>query len=124
VTVSGCVQKGPGLNQYILTSVNRPTAPADGDPTVVARERTRAAARAYRLDAKRDQNFGELVGKQVSIVGKIEDSGNFVGTRGTGKPPDSADAHAVGSKSKRGLDSGDLAKVAVMSVTKTADSCK
>src|SRR5688572_27078097 len=40
VSITGCVQEGPGLNEYILTEVNKPAAPASGDPSVVAREQT------------------------------------------------------------------------------------
>jgi hypothetical protein len=126
VSITGCIQEGRGINEYILTEVNKPAASASGDPSVVAREQTRAAARAYRLDAERNHNLAELVGKQVSITGKIEDRGNFVGTSGNNEPRrDGNDkVSAVATKAKGELDSGDLAAVKVLSVTKTADACK
>jgi hypothetical protein len=126
VSVTGCVQEGGGINEYVLTEVNKPAASASGDPSVVAREQTRAAARAYRLDAERDHNLKELLGKQVSITGKIEDRGNFVGTSGNNEPRrDEKDkVSAIASKAKGELDSGDLASVKVMSVAKIADACK
>ena len=126
VSMSGCVQEGRGINQYILTEVNKPAASASGDPSVVAREQTRAAARAYRLDAERDYHLDLLVGKQVSITGQIEDRGTFVGTSGNNerRGDENDKVSAVASKAKGELDSGDLAMVKVTSITKTADACK
>lgn len=57
VTVTGCVQSVPGLNNFVLSNVG---ARQGAEP----QER-----QAYRLEG--DRNFEELVGKQVEVRGEL-----------------------------------------------------
>src|SRR5262245_55766825 len=56
ITVSGCLQRGSGMNNYILTQVNSPsetpvaTAGQDASGAAVQREQMREAKHSYALD--------------------------------------------------------------------------
>src|SRR3954465_10978263 len=78
VTLTGCLQKGDGRSDYILTEVNEPrtsvgtsgSATASGNDRV-AQEQMRAAEHAYKLAGDRD-TLEPLVGKQVRVNGTME----------------------------------------------------
>src|SRR4051812_11426940 len=85
-TLVGCLQKGDGRSDYILTEVNstrtmvgtsgtteRPSAGGQSDRStadVVGQEQMRAAAHAYRLSGDRSA-LEPLVGKQVRVSGSM-----------------------------------------------------
>src|SRR5262245_30922045 len=72
ITVAGCLQKGDGRSDYILTRLNEPSQKSvgtSGTPQAVEREQQREAANAYRIDPTGDVKIDELVGKQVRVSG-------------------------------------------------------
>src|SRR5262249_60653493 len=78
VTLTGCLQKGDGRSDYILTELNKPrtgvgtsgsTKPSSGD--TVGQEQMRAASHAYKLDGDRD-TLEPMVGKEVRVSGTID----------------------------------------------------
>src|SRR5689334_3596369 len=78
VTLTGCLQKGDGRNDYILTEINQPrtsvgtsgsTSAAGSDK--VGQEQMRAAEHAYKLSADND-TLEPMVGKQVRVSGTME----------------------------------------------------
>ena len=118
INLTGCLQKGSGLNTFVLTQVNEPTrsvgtSGAQQTPSgAVAQEQMREAKHAYRLDGDNDQ-LSKMVGKQVKVEGTIADSSDLAKraneSRDENKPPD--------------LDAGDLAKVDVKTIAAVSDSC-
>jgi len=122
VTIAGCLQKGDGRSDYILTEVNTaPTrvgttgsTPATGSSAdVVGKEQMRAAAHAYKLDGERD-TLEPLVGKQVRISGTLTERAELNEHDRDGR---------VEPKDRTKIDEGDLAKVDVKSAEQIADSC-
>jgi hypothetical protein len=97
ITVTGCLQRGSGLNDFLLTQVNSPpdtpvaTSGKDSSGAAVQREQLRQAKHAYTLDGDKDA-LRELIGKQVRVTGSI-------------------------------IDTVDLAKIAVQGIVQVADAC-
>jgi hypothetical protein len=129
VTVTGCLQQGTGMNNFILTGVNRPTqsvgtsgsTAASGD--AVEREQMRAAHHAYRLEGE-DDDFKELVGKQVRVVGTMAEGSEL--WRETASQKKGEDDHGNLDRSNRDridVEQGDLARVDVDTVEKIAEAC-
>jgi hypothetical protein len=125
VTLTGCLQKSSGMNNFVLTQVSTPagavgTSGSAANPDRVAQEQRVAAERSYRLDGDNDE-LNNLVGKQVKVSGRVTDRGDLKdktrderGTTGTlGAPKNNPDD----------IDAGDLAKVDVDAITKVADAC-
>jgi len=121
VTLTGCLQKGDGRSEYILTEVNttRSTAGTSGsaasgsgsDP--VGREQLRSASHAYRLNGERD-TLEPLVGKQVRVSGTGTERSDV---------NDHTAAGTTKEKDRTKIDEDDLAKVDVASVDLIADTC-
>jgi hypothetical protein len=92
ITVAGCLQQSAG-DDFILTTINEPiravgtsgnslaaglAAEAASNPAgVVEREQLRSAAGAYRVDPADGMDLKKLVGKEVQIVGIIEDNSDL-----------------------------------------------
>jgi len=133
VNLTGCVQQTGGMmGDYVLTVVNsqsRPigtsgatpnsTAPngssASGD--MAARARQNAAAQTYRLDGDNSQ-LKDLVGKQVSLTGRVTDQANL---SPSGAPAGTSDRPATTADTD--IKAHDLARVKIDSIAKVADSC-
>ena len=129
VTLVGCLQKGDGRSDYILTEVNstrttvgtsgtadRPGAGAQPDKSsadVVGQEQMRAAEHAYRLSGDRDA-IEPLVGKQVRVSGSIAKSSDLNAHDDSGRMKD---------RDRTKIDEGDLAKVDVASIDSVSDNC-
>jgi hypothetical protein len=118
ITLTGCLQRGGGLNNYILTQVNAPSdspvaTSGQGSAGDVQREQMREAKHAYALDGN-DEGLRELVGKQVRITGTLAETSEL--QRG-------ADATGGDRRDRLELDAGDLAKVDVQGVVQVADAC-
>jgi hypothetical protein len=120
VTLTGCLQRGSGIGNFILTQANMTSesvgtsgSAAGGD---VAREQRDAAAKSYRLDGE-DGKLRDLVGKQVRVSGRLTDRGDV------NKTDRDRDERGTVGKPDRDIDSSDLARVNVDSVDKVADSC-
>jgi hypothetical protein len=119
ITVTGCLQKAEGLNNYVLTEVNRPadsvgtSGRAEGD--AVEREQIRAAKHAFRLEGD-DDDWEALVGKQVRVVGTYEEGSDIWREM---RKDDGKDAR----NERVDIDHGDLAKIDVDNVEKVADAC-
>ena len=118
INLTGCLQKSGGLtSSYVLTQVNEPTrsvgTSGSSQPDVVKQEQMREAKHSYRLDGDDDQ-LGNLVGKQVRVEGTVSENSDLnkrasEDRKDTDKPAD--------------IDTGDLAKVKVNSISAMSDSC-
>lgn len=119
INITGCLQEGSGMNSFVLTQVNEPTrsvgtsGSSDTQPGVVAQEQMREAKHAYRLDGDNDQ-LGNLVGKKVKVEGTIADASDL---------KERADENRTRPDKPADIDTGDLAKVNVRSISAVADSC-
>ena len=122
ITVTGCLQRGSGLNNYILTRVNTPSdtpVATSGNGTngaAVQREQMREAKHAYVLDGEDNDAMRNLIGKQVRVTGTIDESSEL--HRGTTDSRNSKDR-----RDGLDIDSGDLAKVDVQGIVQVADVC-
>jgi hypothetical protein len=121
VTLTGCLQKGDGRNDYILTERQTTrtavgtsgSAPSGSSADEVAREQMRSALHAYRLNGDHD-SLEALVGKQIRVSGTLA------------KRSDLNDRSTAGTKertARTAIDEGDLAKVDVASIDSVADNC-
>jgi hypothetical protein len=119
INLTGCLQKGGGFTApYVLTQVNEParsvgTTGSTEAPGAAAREQMREARHAYRLAGDKDQ-LDNLVGKQVRVQGTVAENSDLNkraedSRRDADKPAD--------------LDTNDLAKVNVTSISSVSDSC-
>jgi hypothetical protein len=112
ITMTGCLQRGDGINNFVLTQVNRPSdtpVATTGDSAAVQREQMREAKHAYELEGDKD-GWQDLVGKQVRVTGTIADNSDL--PRAEAERRDSLT-----------IDANDLAKVDVERVEKVADVC-
>jgi len=119
VTLNGCLQKGDGRSDYILTEINEPrtTVGTSGSAAAgndrVAQEQMRAAAHAYKLSADKD-TLEPLVGKQVRVSGTVERRSQL---------NEHNDNGTVKDRDRTKIDEDDLANVHVASIDSIADSC-
>jgi hypothetical protein len=121
ITLTGCLQRGSGMNNFILTQVNSPsdtpvaTTGKESSGAAVQREQMREAKHAYTLDGDNGA-MRDLVGKQVRVTGKLAESSEL--RRGV------PETRTPGDR-REGLDinSGDLAKVDVQGIVQVADAC-
>jgi len=130
VALTGCLQKGDGRSDYILTEVNSPRTSVGTSGTTgsakdrgaagsapsgdaVGPEQMRAAAHAYRLNGDRDR-LEPLVGKQVRVSGTMAKASDLNAHDDNGKMKD---------RDRAKIDEGDLAKIDVASVDSVADNC-
>jgi len=120
VTLTGCLQKGDGRTDYILTQVNEPrksvgtsgsTAAAGSD--AVAQEQMFAAEHAYKLSGDRD-TLEPLVGRQVRVNGTVERRS---------KLNEHDDNGTMKDRDRTKIDEGDLESVHVASIDSVAASC-
>ena len=120
VTLTGCLQKGDGRSDYILTEINQPrssvgtsgsTSAAGSDK--VGQEQMRAAEHAYKLSADND-TLEPLVGTQVRVSGTVERRSQLNEHKDNG---------TVKDRDRTKIDAGDLASVHVASIDSIADSC-
>jgi hypothetical protein len=121
ITLTGCLQRGSGMNNFILTQVNAPaespvatSGKTNGE--AVQREQMREAKHAYALEGDDDDALRNLVGKQVRVTGMLAETSELrremPKPRGTTSSRDSLD-----------IDAGDLAKVDVQGIVQVADVC-
>jgi hypothetical protein len=148
ITLTGCLQKGSGMNNFILTQVNEPsgstpvTKGGDDAQARVEREQLRAARHVYRLSGDND-DFENLVGKQVRVTGTVEENSELqpnagmksdrdaVGTAGdenrnAKNPPadrEKVDDRTAAERERVDIDAGDLAEVDVQRVEMVAEAC-
>ena len=72
VTLTGCLMRGDGRTDFILTKANQPVG-TSGESTEagsIEHRTLEAAERSYRLDGDNDQ-FNSLVGHRVRVSGTI-----------------------------------------------------
>ena len=120
ITLTGCLQRGSGMNNFILTQVNSPaespvaTSGKAGD--AVQREQMREAKHAYALKGDDDDALRNMVGKQVRVTGIIAETSEL--RREMPKPRDT-----TANRNGLDIDAGDLAKVDVQGIVQVADVC-
>jgi hypothetical protein len=127
ITLVGCLQKGDGLNNYILTGVNRPAEAvgttgdvASKGAAAVEREQVRSAHHAFRVAGK-DDEMRDMVGKQVRVVGTVEDGSDL--WRETRKGENEHGNLDPNRKDRIDVSESDLAKVDVNSIEQVANVC-
>jgi len=119
ITVTGCLQRGSGLNNFILTQVNEPsespvaTAGKDASGAAVQREQMREAKHAYQLDGDEKDALRDMVGKQVRVTGTIKETSEL--------HKEAAETKTAGDRLD--IDAGDLAKVEVQGIVRVAEAC-
>jgi hypothetical protein len=122
ISLTGCLQRGGGLNNYILTQVNSPSespvatsGSANNQSNEVQREQLRGAKHSYELDGEMD-NARDLVGKQVRVTGTLAETSDLRSQNQN---------QNQNRENREGLDieAGDLAKVDVQSITQVAENC-
>ena len=121
VSLTGCLARGEGSNDFILTKANQPVATSGtaAGAGSVEHKTMEAAARSYRLDGNNDE-LDKLVGHEIRVSGTLADKGdlNKAGKAG------SAERGTSGEAGKdREISQSDLAKVDVKSVESIANSC-
>jgi len=122
IVVAGCLQKGDGSG-FILTRINEPnqsvgTAGANdtsasrpgADAGTVEREQLRSAAGAYRVESPDGVNLADLVGREVRVVGTINENMDL--------------PRANGDRDPVQVKEGDLARIQAASVSQTAAECR
>jgi hypothetical protein len=118
VTLTGCLMKGDGRNDFILTKANEPvgTTGSAGSAATPAEKTLDAAEHSYRLDGNND-DLEKLVGHKIRVSGTIDDRGNL-------EKKSASERGTSGDVNKdREIKDSDLAKVDVKSVESIADSC-
>ena len=120
ITVTGCLQRGSGLNNYILTQVNSPsetpvaTTGKDASGAAVQREQMREAKHSYALDGDEKDVMRDMVGKQVRVVGTIKETSEL--------HKEAAKTSSDGER-RLDIDAGDLTKIAVQGIVQLAEEC-
>jgi len=120
LTLTGCLMRGDGHNDFILTKANQPapvgTSGAAGEAGTVERKQLESASRSYRLSGESDE-LDKLVGHQIRVSGTLADKGDL-------NAPDKTSGTSGGVNKDREISASDLAKVDVKSVESIADSCE
>jgi hypothetical protein len=120
ITLTGCLQRGSGMNNFILTQVNAPSespvATSGNAGDAVQREQIRGAKHAYALEGKDDDGLRSMVGKQVRVTGTISETSEL--RREVTKPRDT-----TAKRDGLDIDAGDLTKVDVQGIVQVADVC-
>jgi hypothetical protein len=137
ITLTGCLQQDG--RTYIVTRLNEPSREGvgtTGNGAAVEREQLREAANAYRVESKDQSDWDKMVGKQVRVSGSVEIAADLPSAAGTA--PSSSDrprataangtagAGAPGStdaSQREKIDKGDLAQIAVESMTVVSENC-
>jgi hypothetical protein len=120
ITVTGCLQRGSGMNNYILTQVNSPsetpvaTTGKDASGAAVQREQMREAKHSYTLASDHKDAMRDLVGKQVRVNGTIKEASEL--------HKEAAEAKSSGDR-RLDIDAGDLAKIDVEGIVQVAEEC-
>ena len=120
ITVTGCLQRGSGLNNYILTQVNSPsetpvaTTGKDASGAAVQREQMREAKHSYALDGDEKDVMRDMVGKQVRVNGTIKETSEL--------HKEAAKTSSDGER-RLDIDAGDLTTIAVQGIVQVAEEC-
>jgi hypothetical protein len=114
ITATGCLQKGTGRTNYILTQLNEPPAAAGTaggrEFNDVRTDQRAAAALAYRLESSWELITANMVGKRVRVTGRVTDGADV-------------DKPLPPSDSTPSIKQRDLAAIEVLSVSVVSDSC-
>lgn len=144
VSVTGCLGTGPGTSQYVLTHVR--TAPLTGQQSGAPPAATVNLLEnsAVRLAANEDHDLASMVGRTVSVTGRLNDDGrNTIGTSGEAQRPApggvesrtdqsraATDQHhsekvreEAGPIGNRSMNNGSYPEIAVQQVTQTGAEC-
>ena len=119
-TVTGCLQRGSGMNNYILTQVNSPsetpvaTTGKDASGAAVQREQMREAKHSYALDGDEKDVMRDMVGKQIRVNGTIKETSEL--------HKEAAKTSSDGER-RLDIDAGDLTKIAVQGIVQLAEEC-
>jgi len=114
VSLTGCLQKGDGHSDYILTELSEPTPGRATGSDKVEREQVNAAQHSFRLNAGKnvdDKDWDKLVGKKVKVDGTMTERSQ-VATSGSKDSNDRPKIHE-----------GDLAQVDVNAISQAGASC-
>jgi hypothetical protein len=137
ITLTGCLQQDG--RTYIVTRLNEPShegVGTTGNGAAVEREQLREAANAYRVESKDQSDWDKMVGKQVRVSGSVEKNADLPSAAGaaagSGDRPSAAAGSGTAGNGTAGstdagrrekIDKGDLAQIAVASMTVVSDNC-
>lgn len=118
ITLTGCLQRMKRGDTFILTRINTANnvgAVGTSGAPPAERQQERAAWHAYRVSGEED-NLKGLVGKQVRVVGTLEELSDLKKERGAagqqgGRTPDTD------------IDADELAEVKLTSISLVSDVC-
>lgn len=100
IAVTGCVATAPGTSGYVLNNVRMaplPEQPSDA-PTAHGGVITEGSWARLRADGD-EHGLGDQVGRLVTVVGLISDTGqDMIGTTGPPAPPDQPEARRDASR--------------------------
>ena len=121
VTLTGCLMRGDGRNDFIMTKANEPvgTSGAANGPGRPGSKTLEAASRSYRLNGDNDE-LEKLVGHQIRVNGTVADKGDL---KAADKGSEERGTSGTVGKNRE-ISQSDLAKVDVKSVESIADSCE
>jgi hypothetical protein len=125
ITLTGCLMRGDGRNDFILTKANQPvgTSGAPSEAGSIEQRTLEAAERSYRLKGDDDQ-FKDLVGHRVRVSGTLADKGDLSASPSSSDKSESKVSGTSGEAGKnREISESDLAKVDVNSIENVSDSC-
>jgi hypothetical protein len=118
ISLTGCLQKDG--RTFIVTRMNEPSQKnvgTSGNGSAVEHEQLRAAANAYRVEPEGDVDMDAMVGKQVRVMGNVEEHADL--------PPanTSSSSNDRGTSNREEIGRGDLAKISAASVSTVAENC-
>jgi hypothetical protein len=137
INLTGCLQQDG--RTYIVTRLNEPSREGvgtSGNGAAVEREQLREAANAYRLESKDQSDWDKMIGKQVRVSGSVEKAADLptaacTPAGGSDRPSATGGSGTVANGSagstdagrREKIDKGDLAQIAVESMTVVSDAC-
>ena len=143
VALTGCVEAGPGGNQYVLRHVQIVPPAEQRTDTATAGALTITAGSSVRLKMSDSNDLKSQLGRRVSVTGTITDDGrNTMGTTGNARSPEQAEprtdasraaadehhakkvAKEAGPLGQQSLANGVAPEMAVERVNGTGEECK
>jgi hypothetical protein len=126
ITLTGCLMRGDGRNDFILTKANQPVGTSGEQSAAgssIEQRQLEAAERSYRLKGD-DEQFQNLVGHRVRVSGTLADKSDLSASSPSSDKSGSNVRGTSGEAQKNHeISESDLAKVDVKSIESVSDSC-
>jgi hypothetical protein len=125
MTLTGCLQQVG--RTYVVTRLNEPSREGvgtTGNGAAVEREQMKMAANAYRIEAKEEGDWPQMVGKQVRVSGAVKEGADLPRSDASASSDRTSGTSGSNDASQREkIDKGDLAKLDVTSMTVVSENC-